>query len=429
MGGKMSEWKQEIDHLFDFIDKSPCAFHAVAQMEQRLSARGFKALKEQECWQIEEGGRYYVKRNDSSLIAFALPQKEAKGFHIVASHTDSPSFKIKMNPEMEYKEFGVRLNVEKYGGMIHSTWLDRPLSVAGRVYAEAESGEIESHLVNIDRDLLVIPNLAVHMNGELNKGYVYNPQVDLLPFFSEKRERKLTDVVAEELGVDRERILSEELFLYVRQKGSFAGADDEWIVSPRLDDLQCVYASLEGMIAAEPEEYISLCAFFDNEEVGSGTKQGADSDFLKRTAERILNGLGMEGEKREMMLSESFLISADNAHALHPAHPEKADPTNRPKLNGGVVMKLHGGQKYTTDGYSAAVLRKLCREARVNLQVYCNRSDIQGGSTLGNISVSQLSVPSVDIGFPQLAMHSAVEFAGSRDLSEGIQLFQYFLSL
>lgn len=425
----MSEWKQELNHLFRFIDKSPCAFHAVAQLEQRLSAHGFQELREQEGWQIEAGGKYYVKRNGSSLIAFVLPEKEPRGFHIVASHTDSPSFKVKTNPEIGHKDSCVRLNVEKYGGMIYSTWLDRPLSVAGRVFVEAESGEIESHLVNIDRDLLVIPNLAIHMNGELNKGYVYNPQVDLLPFFSEKQERKLSDVVAEELGVDREKVLSEELFLYARQKGSLIGADGEWIASPRLDDLQCAYASQEGILAAAPEKYISLCAFFDNEEVGSGTKQGADSDFLKRAAGRILAGLKIGEEKRETMLPESFLISADNAHALHPAHPEKADPTNRPKLNGGMAMKLHGGQKYTTDGYSAAVLRKLCREAEVKLQAYCNRSDISGGSTLGNISASQISVPSVDIGFPQLAMHSAVEFAGSRDLPEGIRLFRYFLSL
>lgn len=425
----MSEWKQDIRNLFGFIDKSPCAFYAVEQLARRLAQQGFQELREQEAWQIGGGGRYYVRRNGSSLIAFVLPEETPKGFHMVASHTDSPAFKVKTNPEMEHKDFCVRLNVEKYGGMIYSTWLDRPLSVAGRAYIDAGEGRIEPRLVNIDRDLLVIPNLAIHMNGELNKGYAYNPQVDLLPLFSEKQDRRLSDVVAEELGVDRERILSEELFLYVRQKGALAGADGEWILSPRLDDLQCVFASLEGILAARPKEYVSLCAFFDNEEVGSGTKQGADSDFLRRVAGRMAAGLKLDREKQERMLAESFLISADNAHALHPAHPEKADPTNRPKLNGGVVLKLHGGQKYTTDGYSAAVLRKLCREAEVGLQTYCNRSDIAGGSTLGNISASQLSVPSVDIGFPQLAMHSAVELAGSRDLSEGIRLFRHFLSL
>jgi aspartyl aminopeptidase len=285
---------------------------------------------------------------------------------------------------------------------------------------------METSLVNIDRDLLVIPNLAIHMNRDINQGYAYNPQVDLLPIFSDNKEKTLRSLVAEKLAVNEEQILSEELYLYVRQKGCLLGEDSQWILSPRLDDLQCVYASLTGICTAQPKHRIAVSVFFDNEEVGSSTRQGADSTFLEQTIERIGRALLLGQDKREELLSQSFLISADNAHALHPNHPEKADLTNQPKLNGGIVIKYHGGQKYTTDGYSAAYLTRLCKKAEVPLQTYCNRSDIAGGSTLGNIVMAHLSVPSVDIGFAQLAMHAAVETAGKEDVFYGIRLFQEY---
>lgn len=417
-----------IQKLFDFIDESPTAFQAVENIKKSLVKEGFEELDEGRKWALQAGHRYFVTRNASSLISFALPKKDAKAFHMIASHTDSPSFKIKANPEISLEDAYVKLNVEKYGGMILSTWMDRPLSIAGRVFVENEAGQIEQKLVHIKKDLVLIPNLAIHMNREINKGYEYNPQVDMLPIFTQDTKGSLYAFLAEELGIPKENILSDELFLYVRQKGSCIGRDGEWIVSPRLDDLQCAYAALQGMLQSKPEKNISLCAFFDNEEVGSGTKQGADSDFLENVIERICISLSISKEESYQMLCRSMLLSADNAHALHPNHPEKCDLTNRPKLNHGIVMKFHGAQKYTTDGYSSACFVKLCRDNDVAYQTFLNRSDMPGGSTLGNISTAHVSVPSVDIGFAQLAMHSAVETAGKDDLFEGIKLFNAFLN-
>lgn len=420
----------EIDNFFDFIEKSPTAFHAVRTIQEELEEHGFTELFEQEKWSIERGGKYFVKRNDSSLLSFIMPKEEIYGIHMAASHTDSPAFKIKPCPEITTEDVYVKLNTEKYGGMILSTWLDRPLSIAGRVFFEQVNGEIESTLINIDRDLLVIPNLAVHMNREINQGYAYNPQVDMLPIFTDedKKGSSLREAVAEELGLEPDNILSEELFVYVRQRGCTIGQKGQWILAPRLDDLQCAYAAMKGILHAEPVHYIALSAFFDNEEVGSSTRQGADSDFLKKVIDRIAETISSNMEEREQFLRKSFLISADNAHALHPNHPEKADLTNRPKLNGGVVIKYHGGQKYTTDGYSSAYIVQLCKNVGIKYQTYCNRSDIAGGSTLGNIATSHVSVPSADIGFAQLAMHSAVETAGKEDVWQGIRLFGQFWS-
>lgn len=419
---------RRIEELFRFIEKSPSAFHTVAAIQERLEQGGFTELFEGEAWKLVPGGKYFVTRNDSSLISFVLPAGEMKGFHMVASHTDSPSFKVKPCPEIRLEESYVKLNTEKYGGMILSTWLDRPLSLAGRVYYEKEDGTVGKSLVHLDRNLLVIPNLAIHMNRDINQGYAYNPQTDMLPILTDEKECRLREILSQELGIEEERILSEELFVYVRQKGCVIGEKGQWILAPRLDDLECVYAAREAMLMAEPKEYIALSAFFDNEEVGSGTKQGADSTFLEEVLAAATAALGFDENQRRRLLRESFLISADNAHALHPNHPEKADLTNRPRLNGGIVIKHHGGQKYTTDGYSEAYLIRLCREFGVTYQSYCNRSDIPGGSTLGNILTSHVSVPAVDIGFAQLAMHSAVETAGREDVWQGIRLFTGFWS-
>lgn len=421
----MSE-KEMIQGLFDFIEKSPTAFHAAGQICAMLEQAGFVRLSERQTWKLVAGGRYYVTRNDSAVISFVLPEKEAVSYKLAASHLDSPCFKIKTAPEICQGGTCVKLNTEKYGGMILSSWLDRPLSIAGRVFYSEKDGSLCQSLINIDRDLLVIPNLAIHMNREINQGYVYNPQTDMLPVFSEKRDQTLRELVAREISVSEEQILSEELYVYVRQKGCLVGENEEWMLSPRLDDLQCAYASLQGILRAKPKDYIACSVYFDNEEVGSGTKQGADSTFLEQTMRRISRGLGFDEEKAECVRNSSFLISADNAHAQHPNHPEKADLTNAPKMNGGVVIKYHGGQKYTTDGYSAAYVLKLCREADIPVQSYCNRSDIAGGSTLGNISASHLSIPSADIGFAQLAMHSAVETAGAKDVMYGVRLFEQF---
>lgn len=422
----MKEARKCAEELLKFIDRSPSCYHAVANLTGEYDARGFVRLYENEVWKPEKGKKYYTVRNDSSVIAFQIPEK-IKGFHITAAHSDSPTFKIKETPEMKAEGHYVRLNTEKYGGMILSTWLDRPLSVAGRI-AVAEDGKIVTKLVNIDRDLCVIPNLAIHMNREINKGMEYNPQVDMLPLYADSREGKgaLLRQAAKAAGVKESEILGQDLFLYVREKGRILGENHEYILSPRLDDLQCVYAANRAFLDTEPEEFVSVLAVFDNEEVGSGTRQGADSTFLEDVLWRLAEGLGADKSTYLAWVAASFLISADNAHAVHPNHPEKADPTNRPLLNGGIVIKFHGSQRYTTDAVTAGEMKRLCKEAGVPCQTFANRADIPGGSTLGNISTAHVSVASVDIGLPQLAMHSAVETGGVRDTLYAVKALREF---
>lgn len=424
----MKEYKKCAKRMLEFIEQSPSCFHAVWNLKSELVKAGYIELAENANWEIAWGGRYFVTRNDSSIIAFQLPKNSAKGFHMVASHSDSPTFKVKENPEMTVENQYVKLNTEKYGGMILSTWLDRPLSVAGRI-AVRENGQIVTKLVNIDKDLLVIPNVAIHMNREMNKGVEYNPQVDMLPLFGASEgaeEGSFLELIAKVADVQSENILGHDLFLYVREKGRIIGGKEEYVLSPKLDDLQCAYVSMEALLESKPAEYINVCAVFDNEEVGSGTRQGADSTFLEDVLVRISEALGMSRGEYARLVADSFLISADNAHAVHPNHPEKADPTNRPYLNGGIVIKYHGSQKYTTDAISGAKMKDLCEKAGVPCQTYANRSDIAGGSTLGNISTAHVSVASVDIGLPQLAMHSAVETAGMKDTEYALKALKVF---
>lgn len=404
--------------MLNFIEESPSCFHAVANLENMLKKQGFERLNEQDAYEIKKGGRYFVTRNGSSILAFVVPEGNIKGFHLSAAHSDSPGFKVKENPEMTVEDRYVKLNVEKYGGMIDSTWLDRPLSVAGRVVVK-DQDKLVTKLFHIDRDLLMIPNVAVHMNRDMNKGFEYNAQTDLIPLFGEYNQGDEKDgfrqLLAEEAGVEKSALLGYDLYLYAREKGRFFGAKEEFIFSPRLDDLQSAYGCMRALAESQPKEYINVCVIFDNEEVGSGTKQGADSTFLIENLKRIHKALGGKGNDLQRLLAESFMISADNAHAVHPNHPEKADPTNRPYLNGGIVIKFHGSQRYTTDAFSAAVMKDICNRAEVPYQTYHNRSDIAGGSTLGNISTAHVSVNTVDIGLPQLAMHSACETAGAKD--------------
>ncbi len=426
------EYQKCTKEMLEFIEKSPTAFQAVANLKEVFAELGFWELKEAEKWDAEPGQGYYVARNDSSLIAFRMPQTDApKGFHISAAHADSPAFKVKESPDMAVEGAYLKLNTEKYGGMILSTWLDRPLSVAGRVAVRGKGG-IETRLVNLEKDLMVIPSVAIHMNRDANKGIEYNPQADMLPLYGEfvngKKGSALMKRVAKAVGVKQEDILGHDLFLYVREKGRIFGDGGEFVLSPRLDDLQCVYASAKGFAESVPGSYISVCAVFDNEEVGSGTKQGADSTFLEDTLWRIGECMGLDRGGILRLIADSFLISADNAHAVHPNHPEKADPTNRPYLNRGPVIKFHGSQRYATDAVSAARLRSICEKARVPCQTYANRSDIAGGGTLGNISTSHVSVSSVDIGLPQLAMHSAMETAGVKDTKYAVEAFKAFFA-
>lgn len=421
---------QEVNkELLQFLDHSPNAFYAVANMQKELEDAGFTRLYEGCPWTLPGGHGYYVTRNDSAIIAFRIPEGEYQGFQIMASHCDSPVFKIKTNAEIVVDNSYVKLNVEKYGGMLCAPWLDRPLSVAGRVIVQTEEG-IATKLVNVDRDLLIIPNVAIHMNRQVNDGYAFNAQVDMLPLFCEQGEEKnqFMQLIADEAGVQVEDILDTDLFLYDRMKGTTLGLHGEFIASGRLDDLQCAFASLKGFLAAELKQSIAVHCVYDNEEVGSGTKQGAASTFLKDTLQRISRAMGRSEEQYLMSIASSFMVSADNAHAVHPNHAEKADPTNRPYMNRGIVIKYSANQKYTTDGVSGAVMRAICKKAEVPYQTFTNRSDMLGGSTLGNISQAQVALNTVDVGLPQLAMHSPYETAGARDTAYLIEAARVLFS-
>lgn len=415
------------EQLFAFIEKGVSCFHVVENIKQELIKEGYTELSEKQEWTLQEEGKYFVIRGGSSIAAFVMPKGNLKGFHMVAAHSDSPTFKIKENPEIEVEEQYTKLNCEKYGGMILSTWLDRPLSVAGQIVVKKE-GTFETKLVNVDRDLLMIPNVAIHMNRDMNKGVEYNPQVDMLPLYAGGGKKgSFQEEIAAAAGVKKEEILGSDLYLYVREKGRVFGADGDFICAPKLDDLECAYAAVRAVIeSGASKEYVNMAIVFDNEEVGSGTKQGADSTFLEDILVRVKESQRETETQFLCQLAESFLISADNAHGVHPNHPEKADPTNRPYLNGGIVIKFHGGQKYTTDAFSASVMRDICKRAEVPCQNYFNRSDVLGGSTLGNISTAHISVNSVDIGLAQLAMHSAFETAGAKDVEYLVRALTLF---
>lgn len=410
--------------LIAFLDKSPTAFQAVGEIAAMLDAENFTRLSEAADWSLIPGGKYYVTRNQSSIIAFVIPEKFRCHFTLCASHTDSPTFKLKANAESD--GFGVytKLNVENYGGMIYDSWFDRPLSVAGRVIVREEN-RIRAVPVVLDRDLVLIPHVAIHQMRNINNGVTYNPAVDLCPLFGEKAA-KLTPYLAEAAGVTAEQIVSTDLYLYNRVPGCIWGDSDAFFSAARIDNLQCAYATLRGFIAgADPaaECGIAVYSAFDNEETGSETRQGAGSPFLFDTLSAICDALGLRLPK---MLASSFMVSADNGHARHPNHPELSDSANCPNLNGGVVIKANAAQKYATDGISAAVFGEICRAANVPTQVFYNRSDMPGGSTLGSISNTKVALHTVDIGLPQLAMHSAYETAGCRDTAYLIDAMTQF---
>jgi len=411
--------------LLDFIAASPTAFHAAAGLAAMLDKAGYTRLREYDNELPKPGGKYYLLRNSSSLIAFRMPEAAPAGFMLMAAHTDSPSFKIKENPDFSAAGLYTVMNVEKYGGMLCASWMDRPLSAAGRVVVR-QGGRLKSRLVNVDKDLFVIPNLAIHMDRGANDGKEYNANVDMLPLTgSAACKGDLKRLVADAAGVPETDVAAMDLFLYPRTPGTVWGAREEYISSPRLDDLQCAFACLKGLTRAEEGKSVAVYCAFDNEEVGSGTKQGADSTFLRDTLERIAESCGVP---LRVLLANSFMVSADNAHAVHPNHPEAADRNDRPQLNGGIVVKYHAGQKYTTDSVSAAVFETLCARAGVPVQRFTNRADKQGGSTLGNISTAHVSVDCVDIGLPQLAMHSAYETAGAADTAYLVRAAEAFFA-
>ncbi len=400
--------------MADFIQRSPSCYHAVSNLAEQFQAAGFTRLHESRPWELKPGNGYFFTRNGSALIAFRIPEGTPAGFMIAAAHSDTPAFKIKSVPELAGEHY-VQLNVEQYGGAICSAWLDRPLSAAGRV-AVREGDRMVSRLVDLDRDLLLIPNLAIHMNRKINEGVALNPQVDMLPLFGQEGARdRFLPLVAEAAGVAPDQILAADLFLYLRESSRIWGAEREFLSSPRLDDLQCAWACAKGLLNCEVSHSIPVCAVFDNEEVGSATKQGADSNLLQDALLRISAGIGRTADAHQIALASSMMASVDNGHAIHPNHPEKADKINHPHLNGGVVIKHSANQKYTTDSISSGLFQMICQRAEVPVQVFANRSDVAGGSTLGNLSNKHVSLNTVDIGLAQLAMHSPYETGGIKD--------------
>ena len=414
------------EKLLSFISRSPTAFHAVENTAKALRDAGFVELSETAEFSLAPGAKAFVRRNGSSLIAFRVPRERPAGFLLAAAHSDSPCFKLKENAVLSGDGY-VRLSVEKYGGMLCAPWLDRPLSLAGRVTLR-EGGRLVFRLVDLGRPVALIPNLAIHMDRSANEGKSWDVRTDMPALFSLSDAKGLDALVAEALGMKTEDILSRDLFLYPCTSGVVWGAEGEFISSPRLDDLQCVFGCLQGFLDAGESACLTALCVFDNEEVGSASKQGADSSFLTDVLRRVCFALGMDESDYLRCAANGFMVSADNAHAVHPNHPDQADRSERPVPNGGVVIKYNANARYTTDSVSAAVFSEICRAAGVPVQRYSNRADKPGGSTLGNISLSHLSLECVDIGLAQLAMHSCFETAGAKDTDYLVRAMREFFS-
>lgn len=414
------EIKKDIPLL---LEQSYSPFHVVANLDKKLSENGFIRLEEQNSFQLERGKKYFVKRNSSSLIAFKIPKEYKQQFKITACHTDSPTYKLKPKPFEFYKNY-VSLNVEPYGGMIHHTWIDRPLTIAGRVMVNTGDNRITAKLLYLDKDLCIIPSLAIHMDRNINSNHNFNPAKDMIPLFGLEKDNAPEDfdsylkkeMVSLGLVNDDDSILGFDLYLVNRDKPTVLGWNQEFLASGKEDDLASTYSTLYGFLEAEETGAIDVYAAFDNEEVGSLTKQGANSTFLKDTLKRILFALEGDLSTYEQTISSSFLVSIDNAHAIHPNFPEYRDSTSEVLLGKGIVIKYNANQSYTSDSYSASVIKLLCEKYDIPYQEFTNRSDLRGGSTLGNISNSEVSLTSVDIGIPQLAMHSSYEMLALEDV-------------
>ncbi len=432
---------KNIEKMMEFLDQSLTCYHAVREIEKELIAAQFTKLHETQLWNIERNGAYFVIRNDASIMAFRIPDcpvEQIKGFHIYAAHSDSPAFKLKENPEMTKEKVYTSVNIEKYGQMILSSWMDRPLTIAGRVCV-AQKEEIVSHLVKLEDNSCVIPNLAIHMNRDINNGTALSVQTDMIPLLMMESDTKKAETINEMLAKILtkqtgdtylpENILSSDLFVENSEKAVLAGVNKEFVMSARYDDLACVYAGMRAMVDTISNQYITVLAIFDSEEVGSCTRQGADSTLLKDTLENIADTLGCSRALYRVWKAGSFMVSADNAHACHPNQAGKADPINRPYLNKGIVLKYHGGQRYATDAMSAAFVKELCQKNDIPYQTYTNHSDTPGGSTLGNLVMAQVSMAAADIGLPQLAMHSAYEMAGVKDVEYLLTFTKTFFAI
>ena len=430
------EVKSFAREVIEFIDESPSTYHVVKNCSDILDENGFERIMPREKWEIKKGGKYFLKKSSSTIIAFTVGEDfdVKNGFKIFGAHTDSPCFRIKPNPEI-ITENVVRLNTEVYGGPILSTWFDRPLSIAGRVIVKGEDSFFPRTVkIKIDEPLLTIPNLAIHQNREVNNGVKIDKQNDVLPVISLinknfEREGYLERVILEKTGIKKEDIIDFDLYLYATEKGCLLGANEEFMSSPKIDNLASVYTGLIGLLEAEEnQDRINIFVAFDNEEIGSATKQGADSNYLLNTLERISLALGLSRGDFLQMLESSYILSADAAHAAHPAHLGKTDPTNRGRINEGISIKISAKQKYTSDGYSIAVIKQLIEGTEIQIQPFVNESNELGGSTIGPISSTHLDIDGVDLGVPMLAMHSVRELCGIFDVFYLKELAKEFFS-
>ena len=430
------EVKSFAREVIEFIDESPSTYHVVKNCSDILDENGFERIMPREKWEIKKGGKYFLKKSSSTIIAFTVGEDfdVKNGFKIFGAHTDSPCFRIKPNPEI-ITENVVRLNTEVYGGPILSTWFDRPLSIAGRVIVKGEDSFFPRTVkIKIDEPLLTIPHLAIHQNREVNNGVKIDKQNDVLPVISLinknfEREGYLERIILEKTGIKKEDIIDFDLYLYATEKGCLLGANEEFMSSPKIDNLASVYTGLIGLLEAEEnQDRINIFVAFDNEEIGSATKQGADSNYLLNTLERISLALGLSRGDFLQMLESSYILSADAAHAAHPAHLGKTDPTNRGKINEGISIKISAKQKYTSDGYSIAVIKQLIEGTEIQIQPFVNESNELGGSTIGPISSTHLDIDGVDLGVPMLAMHSVRELCGIFDVFYLKELAKEFFS-
>ena len=425
-----------IESLLQFMDASVCNFLAVDTIKQMLSKNGYVEKRIEQPLQCQPGDKFFVTKNDSAIFAIKIGSRPISetGFKIITAHSDSPCFRIKPHPEMLSGDRLVRLNTEVYGGPILYTWFDRPLSLAGRVILRGESAlKPVTRLLKIDEPILMIPHLAIHFNRSVNEGNALSKQKDMLPILTRISESLsanglLVNYIAKSLNVAVDDILDFDMFLYNTQPATLTGLNKEFVMSGRLDDLSMAHAAITAIIEATDDDATCISAIFDNEETGSGTKQGAHSPVLSNLLRRIAECQGVNYDGFCQAVGRSFMISADNAHAFHPNYAEKYDPTNHPALGGGPVIKINANCKYMTDAHSAAIFKSLCNEAGAPCQYFVNHSDVAGGSTLGNIFTGQLDIEGVDVGNPLLAMHSACETGSTEDHINMIRAFKQFFA-
>ena len=412
--------------FLEFLKGSPTCFHAVNNLSKLLDKNGFTKLDEAAIWGLKKGGKYYFTRNNSTLLSFIIPNNlDNYKFNIAAAHTDSPTFKLKPNFNYVKANYSM-LNTEVYGGPIFPSWMDRALNIAGRVFVK-NGNMIESKLISFDKAMAIIPNSPIHYMHELNTGHNYNAQNELIPLLSLDKDLKLMPLIAEKLGVKEEDIIGHDLFLANLDRGIIGGLNNELIMAPQIDNLECSFAILNTFSKADiNSDVINVAVVFNNEEIGSSTREGATGSLLSSTLKRISSNLGKTEEEYQVALASSFIISADNAQGFHPNYAQNYDPTNAPVLGGGVVIKSAARGSYSTDGFSLAYFTEVCKKAGAKYQMNTNKSDIRGGSTLGAISVTNVSIPSVDIGLAQLAMHSAYETANVSDYYELEKVFTEF---